>query len=113
MFKKLKNNEDGIVYITVIMIITVVTILTASIMGLNITQVNSTDNEIKRIKAQTLGEGMLAYIYSYEQTQVNQPMQSSFSSSYNLNETYSVSGTMQPTIATYNQPNNLVINVTY
>ena len=54
ILKKLKsrNNERGVVYVTVVMIIMVLTVLALSVVGLNANQSILAEKEIKRIQAE-------------------------------------------------------------
>ena len=70
MLKKLRDNNEGIVLITVLLIIIVMTIITVSIISMNVSQVKSSEKEIKRLKAETLAQGAFAYTYA---NQLNDP----------------------------------------
>jgi hypothetical protein len=62
MFKDLRNNNHGIIFVTVLVIIIVSMVLTVSILSLNISQVKSSEDELKRIQARILSEGGLSQI---------------------------------------------------
>ncbi len=66
MLKQLSKNKQGVVLITVLMIIVVMMVLTISVISLNVSQVTFSDTEIKRIQAQSLAMGGLAYIYGWK-----------------------------------------------
>ena len=62
MFRELTNNNRGIVFVTVLIIIIVAMVLAISVLSLNISQVKSSEDELKHIQARTLAEGGLAQI---------------------------------------------------
>lgn len=62
MLKQLKNDENGIVFVTVLMVIIMMTVLTLSIISMNISQVMVSENEIKRIQAEMAAQGGLAFM---------------------------------------------------
>ena len=64
MFRKLKENKNGFIFVTVLMIILVMMVLTISVMSLNVSQVKSTEGEIRRLQAEVLTSGMLAQQYA-------------------------------------------------
>ena len=57
MLRQLKANNQGIVFVTVLMIIIVMMILTVSIVSLNVTQVLRTSGEVKHVQAEYLRLG--------------------------------------------------------
>jgi len=64
MLKDLKNNEHGIVFVTVLIIIITTMVLAVSALSLNISQIKSTENELRYIQAKTLADGGLVQILS-------------------------------------------------
>lgn len=62
MFKQLKYNDRGVVFVTVLIIIIVAMVLAVNVLSLNISQVTSTEEELKYIKAKVLADGGLAQI---------------------------------------------------
>ncbi len=52
-------DNEGVVFVTVIMIITVMIALVVSILGLTTTRVQTTESEIRQIQAELLAEGAL------------------------------------------------------
>jgi len=68
MLKGLKNNEHGIILMTVLMIILVLMVLTVSMVSMNMNQVFIAESEIRRIQAESLATGVLAYMHA---TQLN------------------------------------------
>ncbi|MDP8212187.1 MAG: hypothetical protein P9X22_02705 [Candidatus Zapsychrus exili] len=63
MLKNLKNNENGVVFIMVIAIIMVMMVLVISVLSMNTSQVISTEDEVRRIQAETLAMGALDYSF--------------------------------------------------
>ena len=64
MLKGLKKNKKGVVFIVVLMIIIVMMVLCVSIISMNMNQILIAENEIKRIQAETLAVGGLAYTFA-------------------------------------------------
>lgn len=62
MLRELKNNNRGVVFITVLIIIIISMVLAVNILSLNISQVKTAENELKYIQAELLAEGALARI---------------------------------------------------
>jgi hypothetical protein len=62
MFRELKNNERGIIFVTVLIIIIIAMVLAVSVLSLNISQVKSTEDELRYIQAKILSDGGLARI---------------------------------------------------
>jgi type II secretory pathway component PulK len=56
------ENDRGVIFVTVLIIIIVSMVLAVSILSLNISQVKSSETELKYIQAKTLAEGGLAQI---------------------------------------------------
>lgn len=64
MFRQLKGNNSGVVFVTVLMVIIVMAILTVSMISLNVSHTVIAENEAKRVKAETLAAGGLSYFLS-------------------------------------------------
>jgi len=64
MLKELKNNNRGVVFVTVLIIIIVSMVLTVSVLSMNISQVKSAEDELKYIQAQVLADGGFARIFA-------------------------------------------------
>lgn len=64
MLKELRTNQNGIVFVTVLMIIIVMTVLTVSMISLNVNQSLLSEGEIKRIQAETIALGALAHMFT-------------------------------------------------
>jgi len=60
MLKGLKNNKNGVVFVTVLIITIVTMILAISALSLNISQIKNTEDELKYIQDELLYEGALA-----------------------------------------------------
>lgn len=63
MLKDLKNNRHGIVFVTVLIIITIAMVLAISTLSVNVSQVKSAEGEVRYLQAQALAEGGFARIY--------------------------------------------------
>lgn len=74
------KNEDGVIFVTVTMIIIVMMVLTVTIISLNVSQVVTTEEETHRLQAGTLAEGILYRIVAQQQTGGGL----TYSSTYNL-----------------------------
>ena len=64
MLKQLKQNEKGVVFVTVLMIIIVMMVLAISVISINVSQVMITEGEAKRLQAEILAMGALAYSFA-------------------------------------------------
>ncbi|MDO8581119.1 MAG: hypothetical protein Q7S13_06535 [Candidatus Omnitrophota bacterium] len=64
MLRQLKNNEKGVVFVTVLMIILVMMVLAISVISINVSQVMTSENEVRRQQAETLAMGALAYTFA-------------------------------------------------
>ena len=64
MLKQLKQNQKGVVFVTVLMIIIVMMVLSVSVISLNVSQVMLSENESKRIQAEILAMGALSYMFA-------------------------------------------------
>ena len=60
MLKRTQGKDSGIVFVTVLMVIIVMAVLTVSIISLNINQAIQTEEETKRIQAESLAMSGLA-----------------------------------------------------
>ena len=64
MLKYLKKNKKGIVFVTVLAIIMVMMVLVISILGMNSTRVMISEEEVRRIQAETLAMGVSTAIFA-------------------------------------------------
>jgi len=64
MLKDLKNNEHGVVFVTVLIVIITTMVLAVSVLSLNISQIKSAENELRYIQAKILADGGLVQILS-------------------------------------------------
>jgi len=64
MLRVFRENNEGIVFVTVLMIIIIMSILTISIIGLNLSQIMLSENEVERLQAEVLATGTLFYTYA-------------------------------------------------
>lgn len=109
MLRQLRANDQGIVFVTVLLIIIVMMILTISIVSLNVTQVVNTAGEAKNIQAQYLAMGAIPLLYANQ-----------WSTSRGASVTYTetLGGTQFTILANLNGPglyntNSLFVNVAY
>ncbi len=111
MLKQLKNNEDGVIFITVLAIILMMAVLTISILSMNVTQVISTERAIQDTQSEILAMGALSYAFA---NQMSDSPSSFISYTEILGKkkftiTANVSGTGLPGYNTQ----DLVVDVTY
>ncbi len=111
MLRQLRENDQGVVFVTVLMIIIVMMILTVSIVSLNVTQVMRTAGESKHIQAEYLALGAIPYLYANQWT---------VSADNTITYTETLDGTLFTVIANLSgsglagyATNNLAITVTY
>ena|SRR3989338_8289966 len=64
MFRNLKDDNSGIVLVTVIVMVLVMMIFSIGILGLNVSQVTTGEREVERIQAQQLAMGGWWVAYS-------------------------------------------------
>lgn len=62
MLKQLTNNKQGVVFVTVLMTIIVLMVLTMSTISMNISQIASSEEELRRVQAQAFAIGALYYM---------------------------------------------------
>ena len=111
MLRQLRENERGVVFVTVLMIIIVMMALTVSIVSLNVTQVTRTAGEVKHVQAEHLALGAIPYLYANQWTA---------SPDNTITYTETLDGTLFTVVANLSGPglggyntNSLSINVTY
>ena len=111
MLRQLRQNERGVVFVTVLMIIIVMMALTVSIVSLNVTQVTRTAGEVKHVQAEYLAMGAIPFLYANQWTA---------SSNNVITYTETLDGIPFTVIANLSGPglggyttNNLDITVTY
>ena len=110
MFKQLRKNEKGVIYITVLMIILVMMILVISVISMNVNEVMLAENEVNRIRAEMLAFGMLAVTFA---NQASNSASNYISNVYIFDgRTYNVTSVVGPATGPYNT-NTLTINVSY
>lgn len=111
MLRQLRQNDHGIVFVTVLMIIIVMMVLTVSIVSLNVTQVLRTSGEVKHVQAEYLALGAIPYLYANQWTASPDNV---------ISYTETLDGTLftvavnlgGPGLGGYNT-NSLFVNVTY
>jgi hypothetical protein len=68
MFKDLKKDEQGMVFVAVLSIIIVIMILTVSILSINVSHVGVAENEARQLQAEMLAQGALTRIFANQMT---------------------------------------------
>ena len=68
MIRSLKNKENGVVLVTVLMIVLAMMVLTVSIISLNVSQVMTSEKEVRRIQAETLTVGEFTRMFFNQQS---------------------------------------------
>ena len=68
MLKDLKNDEHGVVFVTVLIIIITTMVLAISALSLNISQIRSAETELRYIQCKALVDGGLVQILSTQFT---------------------------------------------
>ena len=64
MLKDIRNNNSGIVFVTVLAIVISMMILTMSVISLNSSQTILVEDEVKRLQAEMLALGYFSYLHS-------------------------------------------------
>ena len=64
---RVKEDRSGIVFVTVLVIIIVMMIATVSIISMNVSQVQVTEKEVKRIQAEMMSQGALNLYHAAKQ----------------------------------------------
>ena len=68
LFKRLHNNDRGMIFVTVLMIITMMMTLTATMVSLNVTSIKVSEAEYRHIQAQELTKGLIYYHAANQQS---------------------------------------------
>ena len=111
MLKQLKNNERGVVFVTVLMIITVMTVLAISVVSMNVNQVMMAESEVRRLQAEILAFGALAYTFT---NQASSSPSNYISYLQTLDgETFNIEAVVGPPNSGIYNTSSLTINVTY
>ena len=63
MLKNLKRNKQGVVFITVLIIIIVTMVLAVTALSLNISQIQTAENELRYIQGKTIADGAFARLF--------------------------------------------------
>ena len=113
---KIKNNQSGIVFVTVLVIIIVMMVLTVSIISMNVTQVQVAEVEVKRIEAEMWAQGTLNYFHADQQlptpTDAVTTLPDFTMGTSNTFHGFTPAGTYLAG-AGFNQTNKFTVNVTY
>jgi len=67
MFRQLAK-EDGIVFVTILMIIMIMMTVTIGIISLNVSQVQFSESEVRRLKSEMMAHGVMAYVFANQLT---------------------------------------------
>jgi hypothetical protein len=62
MLKNLRSNDNGMVLLTVLIVVLTMMVLVIAIINIRVSSISLVENEIKEIQAETLARGALAYI---------------------------------------------------
>ncbi len=104
MLRNLKENKNGVVFITVLMTIIIMMILTVSILSLNVSQIMTSETDVKKVKAETLMMGILGYTYAGQ-------LNGSIGNYFIINET--LDGRTFSASSNLISPGNLTITINY
>jgi Tfp pilus assembly protein PilX len=66
--KKLRNDESGVIMVTVLVVVLIMTVVAIGILGVNISQVSTSESVVDNIRAEQLAIGAF---YQYHQQQVD------------------------------------------
>ena len=58
---KRRKREEGVVFVLVLGVIMTLMVLVVSLMSVSVSQVSSSEDEVRRLQAEVLGEGWLGY----------------------------------------------------
>jgi hypothetical protein len=67
VFKQLRNNNSGLVFVVVLMVIIVMCVLTLSVVSINISRTDMAEKEVQRVQSSLFGTGALTLFYSRQQ----------------------------------------------
>ena len=114
MLRDLKKNNEGLVLVTVLMIIIVMLVLSTTMLSLNISQVMTTETEVKRIQAETLARGVLSYAFFNQMADPASQQTSYGVPSETLdNVEYTISATRDTSPSGIYGTNPVIINISY
>lgn len=111
MLKNLKSNKNGVIFITILMIIIVLMVLAVSIISLNVSQVISTEAEVKRIQAEAVAVGAVASSFAARMTN-SQGGNLAYSQTFD-NTTFTVNSVIDNIGGGVLNTDDLTITVTY
>lgn len=104
-----RNNESGIILVAILVIILIMVILTIGGMGLNVSQVNLSQRQEDRVKAEQLSKGAFWLNYSNVMTgQAIQPVTQTLDG-----KTYTITTTLTNNNIGPNSTDPLVVNAAY
>jgi type II secretory pathway component PulK len=112
MLRQLQNNNRGVVFVMVIMTVIILMILAVSIISMNTSHILVTEDEVKRIQAETLAAG--AYIFAFaNQTSSTASSTPAIAPVTLGNITYTITATRDGTCTGLNDTDCLDITVDY
>ncbi len=111
MLKNLKQNENGMVLVTVLMVVMIMMILSVSILSMNTSQIMLNEGQVRRIQAETLVFGALYYAIA---NQLSSTPSNNITLPTTLgNITFNISTSLSNTTLTGFEANDLTIAVDY
>jgi len=111
MLRQLRNNERGVVFITVTVILMVTMVLALSIVSMNISQTVVTESEVKRVQAEIIAHGAAARIFMNQLT-ISPGISNSWVETHG-NTTFTVTSDRDPSGTGIDGTDVLDIRVTY
>jgi hypothetical protein len=109
--KKISGDESGIIMITVLVLILVMTVVAIGVLGVNISQVSTSESVVDNIKAEQLAIGAF---YQYHQQQVEGQSGLSPTTETLDGKTFTIGVTNQGhTVGAPNNTNQIDINVDF
>ncbi|MCA9400959.1 MAG: hypothetical protein KC713_04990 [Candidatus Omnitrophica bacterium] len=111
MLRSLHSNKNGVVFVTVLVIILAMTIVTVSIISLNVNQALLTEKEYRTIQAEVMGYG--AFYKTVAERYTDKDFKTYSSSQTLQNITFSVTGAIDDLNGGPNGTDVLDVLVTY
>lgn len=111
MLKRIPNNEDGVVFVTVLVLVISMMILAVTIINLQLNQATLSEREIARIRSELVATGALQYYIAHE---FSNNTVKSFGLSETLNGVlYDIHIDNDDTVAGPNNTNTMTITVDF
>jgi hypothetical protein len=110
MLRQLAKN-DGIVFVSILMVIMVIMTITIGMISLNVSQVRFSESEVRRVKSELIAHGLMAYVFA---NQITPSASAAFTATQALDGiTYNMSVGVPNTNGGPNLSDPLTIQVTY